>query len=44
LTALKSAIAGDIFVDFRNLFDPEVVAQAGLAYHSVGRPVTMPRV
>ena len=37
LVALKSAMAGTILVDFRNLFDPEVVQHAGLSYHSVGR-------
>ena len=43
LAALKSAMTGGTLVDFRNLFDPEVVAQAGLAYHSVGRPSAIPQ-
>lgn len=42
LVTLKSAMAGETLVDFRNLFDPEVVAQVGLAYHSVGRPAATP--
>jgi UDPglucose 6-dehydrogenase len=43
LAALKSAMAGETLVDFRNLFDPEVVTQAGLSYHSVGRPSAIPQ-
>ena len=44
LVALKSAMAGTILVDFRNLFDPEAVQHAGLVYHSVGRQAAKPQV
>ena len=43
LAALQSAMTGTTLVDFRNLFDPEVVLHAGLAYHSVGRQAAEPR-
>jgi UDPglucose 6-dehydrogenase len=34
---LKELMAGDIFVDLRNVYEPEVMEQAGFNYQSVGR-------
>lgn len=33
----KQAMQGDVIVDFRNLFDPATMRDAGLRYYSVGR-------
>ena len=35
---LKSAMAGSIVVDLRNVYDPVAMAQVGFAYRSIGRP------
>ena len=35
--AIRSALAGDLVVDGRNLFDPAEMAAAGLRYRGVGR-------
>jgi UDPglucose 6-dehydrogenase len=35
---LAEAMRGRIVVDLRNVYDPAVMAAAGFAYHSVGRP------
>ncbi len=35
---LKSKLRTPLLIDFRNLFDPTVMAQAGVTYHSLGRP------
>jgi UDPglucose 6-dehydrogenase len=35
-------MAGRIVVDLRNVYDPEQVAAAGFAYHSVGRKSALP--
>ncbi|WP_374713737.1 UDP-glucose dehydrogenase family protein [Symbiobacterium terraclitae] len=35
--AIRTALAGDLVVDARNLFDPEAMAAAGLRYRGVGR-------
>lgn len=37
LSALKSAMRGNILVDLRNVFEPDAAQDAGLAYHGVGR-------
>ena len=37
LDALKDAMAGDVLVDLRNIYPVGEVADAGFAYHSVGR-------
>lgn len=38
LSRLKAAMAGDVFVDLRNVYEPEEARRAGFAYHSIGRP------
>jgi UDPglucose 6-dehydrogenase len=35
---LKSAMAGDVIVDLRNVWDPAAMRQAGFRYSSIGRP------
>jgi UDPglucose 6-dehydrogenase len=35
---LKSAMAGRVLLDFRNVYDPAVMREAGFAYRSIGRP------
>lgn len=35
---LKSAMAGDVFCDFRNVYDPAAMRAAGFRYISIGRP------
>jgi UDPglucose 6-dehydrogenase len=35
---LKSAMAGDVVVDLRNVWDPVAMRQAGFRYSSIGRP------
>ncbi len=35
---LKTAMSGRVVVDLRNVYDPAVMQQAGIAYHSIGRP------
>lgn len=35
---LKVAMAGRIVVDLRNVYEPSAMADAGMAYHSIGRP------
>jgi UDPglucose 6-dehydrogenase len=42
LRKLKSLLKYPIVIDGRNLYDPDVVANAGLTYHSVGRAVAWP--
>ena len=37
---LRALMRGRTVVDLRNVFDPSTMAQAGLAYHPVGRPAT----
>ncbi len=37
LAAMKKAMAGDVLVDLRNIYDPEQVQAAGLRYTSIGR-------
>lgn len=37
LQALKKAMKSPVMIDGRNVFDPEVLRQAGFIYHSVGR-------
>jgi len=34
---LKGKVRVPLIVDFRNLFQPEIVIQAGFTYHSLGR-------
>ncbi|UFN51158.1 UDP-glucose/GDP-mannose dehydrogenase family protein [Roseomonas sp. OT10] len=34
---LKSAMAGDIVLDLRNVWEPEAMRAAGFRYHSIGR-------
>jgi len=35
---LKAAMAGNVLVDLRNIYDPVAMRQAGLLYHGIGRP------
>ena len=42
LSGLKGAMTGATVIDFRNLFEPDEVARAGLVYHSIGRRVANP--
>lgn len=42
LKRLKQTLRYPILLDGRNLYDPEVVASAGLSYVSVGRPAAHP--
>ncbi|WP_010224114.1 UDP-glucose dehydrogenase family protein [Pseudomonas donghuensis] len=37
-SVLHAALASKVVVDGRNLFEPQVMADAGLAYYAVGRP------
>lgn len=39
---LKSKMRVPLIVDFRNLFEPKVLAHAGFAYHSMGRASSSP--
>lgn len=39
---VADAIEGGLLIDFRNLFDPRAMGEAGVAYHSVGRPGAVP--
>ena len=38
LVKVKNALTSPTVVDLRNLYDPEVMADAGIDYYSVGRP------
>ena len=42
LDRVKAGLRFPTIVDLRNLYEPEDVAAAGLAYHSVGRPPALP--
>jgi UDPglucose 6-dehydrogenase len=35
---LKAAMTGTALLDFRNVYDPAVMREAGFAYRSIGRP------
>ncbi|WP_149536901.1 UDP-glucose dehydrogenase family protein [Siccirubricoccus phaeus] len=35
---LKAAMAGDVLLDLRNVYDPEAMRAAGFRYQSIGRP------
>lgn len=35
---LKAAMRGDVLLDFRNVYDPAAMREAGFAYRSIGRP------
>ena len=35
---LKTAMAGRVIVDLRNVYEPGAMSAAGFAYHSIGRP------
>jgi hypothetical protein len=43
LGRLNSLLKYPIVVDGRNLYEPERMANAGLIYHSIGRPAGVPR-
>jgi UDPglucose 6-dehydrogenase len=42
LARLRAALKYPIVIDGRNLYEPSQMADAGLTYHSVGRPVGAP--
>ncbi|MEZ5175728.1 MAG: UDP-glucose/GDP-mannose dehydrogenase family protein [Acidimicrobiia bacterium] len=42
LGTVRARLATPTIIDLRNLFEPAVVAAAGLTYHSVGRPTAEP--
>jgi UDPglucose 6-dehydrogenase len=35
---LRVAMAGNVLVDLRNVYEPEAMREAGFRYHAVGRP------
>ncbi len=35
---IRAAMRGQVVVDLRNVYDPVAMRQAGIAYHSIGRP------
>ncbi len=37
-TRLRAAMAGDVLLDLRNVYDPEAMRAAGFRYQSIGRP------
>ena len=37
LTRLKDAMSGDVFIDLRNVYEPDEMVAAGFRYHCVGR-------
>jgi UDPglucose 6-dehydrogenase len=39
---LRKQMKGRIVVDLRNIYQPDHVAAQGFAYHSIGRPATLP--
>ncbi len=39
---LRTVMNGNVIVDGRNLFKPEMVAEKGFVYHSIGRTTTYP--
>ncbi|HET8668414.1 MAG TPA: UDP-glucose/GDP-mannose dehydrogenase family protein [Terriglobales bacterium] len=43
LNQIHAALRYPIVIDGRNLYDPEIMAESGLIYYSVGRPDAMPR-
>lgn len=38
LAKIKKIMRGNLFFDFRNIYEPEKVRELGFKYHSVGRP------
>jgi UDPglucose 6-dehydrogenase len=38
---LKQAMAGRIVIDLRNVYEPQAMREAGMIYHSVGRPAVL---
>lgn len=43
LDLVQSSLRYPIVIDGRNLYDPEMMAERGLIYHSVGRPEAAPK-
>jgi UDPglucose 6-dehydrogenase len=35
---LREAMAGDLIIDLRNLYEASAMQTAGFRYHSIGRP------
>lgn len=42
LERVKSLLKAPLMIDLRNIYTPDEMAQAGFAYHSVGRPAQQP--
>ncbi len=38
LSRIRETMAGNVFVDLRNVYEPEQMREAGFDYHCVGRP------
>lgn len=39
LGQLRESMRGNVFVDLRNVYEPDVMEEKGFSYHCVGRPV-----
>ena len=35
---VRQLMAGNVFVDLRNVYEPQHMRDAGFDYHSIGRP------
>ena len=42
LARVKSLVKSPVLIDLRNIYKPQEMAQAGIAYHSLGRPFIPP--
>ena len=42
LDRLKSLLRSPVVVDLRNIYEPAEMLEAGITYHSVGRPAVRP--
>ena len=40
LARVKALLRRSLVIDLRNIYKPEEMAEAGLVYHSIGRPPT----
>jgi UDPglucose 6-dehydrogenase len=39
LQKIKDTMKSDIFIDLRNVYEPEVMSKLGFQYHCIGRPI-----
>lgn len=44
LNRLKSLLRSPVVIDMRNIYEPAEMREAGITYHSVGRPPVRPAV